>query len=78
MPGKFVTVLTGGFGGQADRLAEGWTFFHDANHVNKYLPEINAVTLAQLNGLARERLVPANRVTVVFVPARKTPTAPRK
>ena len=69
---------TGGFGGQADRLAEGWTFFHDANEVNKYLPEIDAVTLAQLNALARERLVPANRATFVFVPARKTPSAPRK
>ncbi|MBA3644558.1 MAG: insulinase family protein [Gemmatimonadaceae bacterium] len=68
---------TGGFGGQADRLAEGWTFFHDPNHVNKYLPEINAVTLAQLNALARERLVPVNRATIVFVPARKSPSAPR-
>ena len=75
---SFVNGLqtTGGFGGQADRLAEGWTFFHDANEVNRYLPDINAVTLAQLNALARERLVPANRVTVVFVPARKAP-APR-
>jgi zinc protease len=68
---------TGGFGGQADRLAEGWTFFHDANQVNKYLPEINAVTLSQLNALARERLVPTNRAIMVYVPARKTPSAPR-
>ena len=76
---SFVNGLqtTGGFGGQADRLAEGWTFFHDANRVNKYLPDIDAVTLSQLNSLARERLVPANRVTIVFVPARKTPSAPR-
>jgi zinc protease len=77
---NFVNGLqtTGGFGGQADRLAEGWTFFHDANHVNRYLPEINAVTLSQLNALARERLAPANRATIVFVPARKSPSAPRK
>jgi zinc protease len=75
---NFVNGLqtTGGFGGQADRLAEGWTYFHDANEVNRYLPEINAVAVAQLNALTRERLVPANRATIVFVPARKTP-APR-
>jgi zinc protease len=77
---SFVNGLqtTGGFGGQADRLAEGWTFFHDPNHVNKYLPDINAVTVSQLNALARERLVPANRATIVFVPAGKSPSAPRK
>src|SRR5437868_2308072 len=46
---------TGGFGGRADRLAEGWTFFHDPNHVNKVLGEYDRVTLDDLNGLARER-----------------------
>ncbi len=78
---NFVNALqtTGGFGGQADRLAEGWTFYHDANHVNKVLSEIDGVTLAQINALARERLVPTNRVTVVFVPVKKMtpPSAPR-
>jgi predicted Zn-dependent peptidase len=63
---------TGGFSGRADRLAEGWTYYHDANHVNKVLKEFDRVTLADLNELARERIVPANRVTLVFVPvARK-------
>jgi zinc protease len=66
---------TGGFSGRADRLAEGWTYYHDANHVNKILKEYDRVTLADLNELARERIVPANRVTLVFVPvARKAPT----
>ncbi|MFL5477946.1 MAG: M16 family metallopeptidase, partial [Gemmatimonadaceae bacterium] len=34
---------TGGFGGRADRLAEGWTFFHDPNHVNTVLADIDRV-----------------------------------
>jgi zinc protease len=62
---------TGGFGGRADRLAEGWTFFHDPNHVNKMLDEIDRVTLNDLNAVARERLVPTNRVVMVYVPAKK-------
>ena len=45
---------TGGFGGRADRLAEGWTFFRDPNHVNKVLDEIDRVTLNDLNAVARE------------------------
>lgn len=64
---------TGGFQGRADRLAEGWTYYRDARHVNKVLKEYDRTTLADLNALARERLIPANRVTVVFVPVRKTP-----
>jgi predicted Zn-dependent peptidase len=63
---------TGGFGGRADRLAEGWTFFHDPNHVNTVLRQIDGVTLDDLNALARERLVPTNRVILVYVPAKKT------
>ena len=78
---SFVNGLqtTGGFGGQADRLAEGWTFFRDANHVNTILPQLNAVTVAQVNSLARERLVPANRVIAVFLPVPKAtpPATPR-
>jgi zinc protease len=63
---------TGGFGGRADRLAEGWTFFHDPNHVNTVLREIDRVTLEDLNALARERLVPTNRVILVYLPTKKT------
>jgi len=70
---------TGGFGGQADRLAEGWTFYHDPNHVNTVLPRLNAVTISEVNALARERLVPANRVTAVYLPVPKStpPASPR-
>jgi zinc protease len=70
---NFVNGLqfTGGFGGRADRLAEGWTFFHDPNHVNKVLGEFDRVNLDKLNAVARERLVPSNRVILVYVPAKK-------
>ncbi len=77
----FVNALqtTGGFGGRADRLAEGWTYYHDPNHVNRVLSGFDATTLSQINALARERLIPTNRVTVVFLPVRKMtpPTKPR-
>ena len=71
---QFVDGLqtTGGFGGRADRLAEGWTYFHDPNHVNDILGEIDRVTLPELNALARERLVPNNRAILVYVPVKKT------
>ena len=70
---RFINGLQtmGGFGGRADRLAEGWTFFHDPNHVNKKLAEYDRVTLADINKLSRERLVPINRVIAVYVPAKK-------
>jgi Predicted Zn-dependent peptidases len=63
---------TGGFGGRADRLAEGWTFFHDPNHVNKVLGAYDMVALSDLNKLARERMIPTNRVTAIYVPVKKT------
>jgi predicted Zn-dependent peptidase len=63
---------TGGFGGRADRLAEGWTFFRDPNHVNKVLSEIDRITLPDLNSLAHERLVPENRLIMVYIPTKKT------
>ncbi len=67
---QFVNGLqtTGGFGGRADRLAEGWTYYRDANFVNTILPSFDAVTVHQLHALATERLVPQNRVTMVYVP----------
>jgi zinc protease len=70
---SFVNGLqtTGGFGGRADRLAEGWTYYRDPNYVNKVLGEFDRVTLADLNALARERLVPANRVIAVYAPVKK-------
>jgi zinc protease len=68
---QFVNGLQtmGGFGGRADRLAEGQTFYGDANWVNRRLTEIDAVTLAQLRSLASTYLKPSNRVTLVFIPA---------
>jgi len=72
---QFVNGLqtTGGFGGRADRLAEGWTLFRDPGHVNKVLAEFDRVTLNDLNAVARERLVPTNRVVMVFIPVNKAP-----
>ncbi len=74
---QFVNGLqtTGGFGGRADRLAEGWTYFQDPNHVNKVLGHFDRVTLADLNELARERLIPTNRAILVYVPPKK-PASP--
>ncbi|HEY3112820.1 MAG TPA: pitrilysin family protein [Gemmatimonadaceae bacterium] len=70
---------TGGFGGRADRLAEGWTFFHDPNYVNTVLGEYDRASLNDLNALARERIVPANRVVLIYVPPKRpaSPTTPR-
>jgi predicted Zn-dependent peptidase len=70
---------TGGFGGRADRLAEGWTFFHDPNYVNTVLRDYDRVSLADINALARERIVPTNRVTLIYIPPKKpaSPTATR-
>jgi zinc protease len=60
--------VMGGFGGRADRLAEGWTYHRDPNWVNTILPLYDAVTLEQVKALAAERLVPNNRVTLVYTP----------
>lgn len=68
---QFVNGLQtmGGFSGRADRLAEGQTFYGDPNWVNRRLAEIDAVTLDQLQSIASTYLTPANRVTLVFLPA---------
>ena len=68
---QFVNGLQtmGGFGGRADRLAEGTTFYKDPNWVNRRLTEIDAVTVDQVKAIASTYLVPSNRVTLVFVPA---------
>jgi len=70
---QFVNGLqtTGGFGGRADLLARGWTFFHNPNYVNTVLGEIDRVKLADLNALGAERLVPTNRAILVYVPVKK-------
>ena len=70
---QFVNTLqtTGGFGGRADALAEGYLYYGDADNVNKVLGRLNSVTTDRLRALVRERLVPTNRVTLVYVPAKK-------
>ena len=74
---NFVNGLqsTGGFGGRADQLAEGFTYYRDPNHVNQVLSHYDAVTVAQLKKLVASRLIPTNRVVLVFVPAPKKPAA---
>lgn len=74
---QFVNGLqsTGGFGGRADQLAEGYTYYRNPNHVNTVLTAYDAVTVAQLRKLISERLIPTNRVRLVFVPAAKPATS---
>jgi zinc protease len=70
---QFVNGLqsTGGFGGRADQLAEGFTYYRDPNHVNTVLSAYDAVTVPQLKALIAERLIPTNRARLVYVPAKK-------
>lgn len=63
---------TGGFGGRADALAEGFTYYKDPNHVNTVLDDIDKVTLSGLKAMIKERLIPQNRITLVYVPAKKS------
>jgi zinc protease len=74
---QFVNALqsTGGFGGRADQLAEGFTYYGNPNHVNTILPAYDAVTVAQLKKLVAERLIATNRARLVFIPAPKAPTS---
>ena len=64
----------GGFGGRADRLAEGWTHYRDPNYVNTWLGKLDRVTVAQLGALAKERMGENNRATLVFVPSKQPTT----
>jgi len=68
---------TGGFGGRADLLAQGYTYYHDAGWVNTRLAAIDRVSLADVQALVRERMVPANRVVLVYVPARAPAAQPQ-
>ena len=58
-------------GDRADRLAEGFTYYRDPNHVNTLLTRYDAVTVAQLRRLIASRITPKNRVRLVFIPAPK-------
>jgi len=70
---QFVNGLqtTGGFGGLADQLAEGYTYYKNPNHVNTILDDYDKVTLPQIRALVASRLVPTNRARLVYVPAPK-------
>jgi predicted Zn-dependent peptidase len=70
---QFVNGLqsTGGFGGRADQLAEGFTYYRNPNHVNTILAAYDAVTIAQIRRLIASRLIPTNRARLVFVPTPK-------
>ena len=62
----------GGFGGRADALAQGWTYYRDPNWATTYLDRLQAVTLDQVRALAGERMVSDNRLTLVYVPVSKS------
>jgi predicted Zn-dependent peptidase len=72
---RFVDGLQslGGFGGRADRLAEGWTYFRDPNYVNTILPRYDGVTIEQVKAFSAMWMVPAGRITLVFLPAPQEP-----
>jgi len=63
----------GGFGGRADQLAQYTTFFGDPGEVNRVLDRFAAVKAEAVAGLARERLVEANRVMLIYVPRPQPP-----
>ncbi len=73
---QFVNGLqtTGGFGGIADQLAEGYTYYRNPGKVNTTLAEYDKVTVAQLKNLSSSRLIPTNRVRLVYVPVPKPAT----
>jgi hypothetical protein len=68
---------TGGFGGRADMLAQAYTYYRDANWVNTRLAAIDRVTLPTCRRWPRERLVPNNRVVLVYVPNRAPAAQPQ-
>ena len=53
---------------RADRLSMFATLFGDAELVNEQATRYSAVTAEKVNAFARERLVPENRATLIYVP----------
>ncbi len=66
----------GGFGGRGDMLAQGWIFHRNPGWVNQRLQQLGAVTVPALHALAAERMVPDNRVVLVFVPRQSATPSP--
>ncbi len=58
---------------RADRLSMFATLFGDADLVNEQAARYAAVTAARVNVFARERLIPENRATLVYVPRQGAP-----
>jgi len=52
----------------AENLADGYTFFHDANHINTELDEIRKVTREDIQRVAREYLNTNQRVVLYYLP----------
>ena len=55
-------------GDRADRLSMFTTYFGDPGLVNVQAERYRAVTVEQVNAFARERLIPANRASLLYVP----------
>ena len=55
-------------GDRADRLSLFATYFGDPGLVNAQAERYRAVTVERVNAFARERLVPANRASLLYVP----------
>ena len=53
---------------RADRLSMFATYFGDPELVNHQAARYRAVTVAQVNAFARERLVHDNRASLLYVP----------
>jgi zinc protease len=66
----------GGFGGRGDMLAQGWLFHGDPGWVNGWLRQLGEVNLPAIRELVEERMVPDNRVVLVFVPRASTAASP--
>jgi zinc protease len=64
-------------GDRADRLSMFATYFGDPGLVNVQATRYRAVTVEQVNAFARERLVPANRASLLYVPREPIDTPAR-
>jgi zinc protease len=64
---EFVTALQAA-GDRADKLSMFATYFGDADLINTQVERYNAVTAAQVNAFAKERMGRDNRASLMYVP----------
>ena len=64
------------FASRADLINQVTTMFGDPKLVNQIIPRYQQITAQELQAIARQYLVPDNRVTVTFVPQQKTAAVP--